>query len=789
MNHTFYIFRHLARRARFTLLGYALAWAALGVAVWQLPARRGDNDLYAILQGVLMGWSLPLAMGALRHAPAAGTDTFWRTRPPRWQSVWLAQALFLAVFLAGPPLILWVVNGILLDSALWQWGYGLGELLCFIGPLGILPGILSFARGWYSSVLAFMGLALCFVAGIYVCYSTTRFSPVRQDPRSLLAVLQAGPLIILLWSWMMGMRRSALTGRAVWTGLALAVIPPALLSAAMKEGPVQELTIILPETAGEDASLAGLPPRTVALSQWGNLQVTDISGTPAKFLIPYLSMWHDGDVSNRLTPLLPTLKPLFPEPARWYGTFRQPYAFDPLVESPRENQSGKVRAYFLTNPDAGNTTFQITGGIEGDLVTTDIVVRVPLRENERQAKDGTCLRLTKLEIEPLRIALTADVRTAGCLNDIAADRARVPDSPHPRLFMVLHVPAVPMCVFMEPGYDYDRFRSLQCQQITLPATTEMPLAEGIRGTRFTPETLAGAELVLCAPRLVGQFHATTKKELHNLLPPAKGEELEGILQRLALIPSVHGSMVDYSKELLLQDLARLRELGAPAMRAMLARSWGIMGPDRNFNLRSWCKGRLTEEYLPELAAAVEQDYRWMIIAEDVGLSDKLATAALNVVRHRREKLPLSILESAALAALPEDYPALELHVRNANYNGSTGRLLWTRLRQLPGFDWRRAALWKWQDWIYRERAGDFPPFLAAMAALAGGEDALNWLLTRTQPDRGPSPSQPSPAEWRELLALMEGAPAAEPERSAWLRQNKDRFTWDAASGRYRVKQP
>src|SRR5262245_28344431 len=97
------------RRGRDPLAVHALLWFGLTWFSW-----RDDDGTVSLFVGfrtlhfILLGFTAMLALDAAAADPAAGTDGFWRTRPPRWHTVLASQSLFAALFIAGPPMLCWL---------------------------------------------------------------------------------------------------------------------------------------------------------------------------------------------------------------------------------------------------------------------------------------------------------------------------------------------------------------------------------------------------------------------------------------------------------------------------------------------------------------------------------------------------------------------------------------------------------------------------------------------------------------------------------------------------------
>src|SRR5687768_15218703 len=152
MSHTLHHLRWLVRRFRLPVILSALLWLSLTVIVWTVPVTNWDG-LFPLAHVALMIPGCLLVVPMVWQDGATGTDTFWRTRPPRWRSVWLSQVLFILFCAAGPAILCWMANGLLMQHTAAQWKYGALDLLLIICPLLGLAGAVSFSRGWKTLVV------------------------------------------------------------------------------------------------------------------------------------------------------------------------------------------------------------------------------------------------------------------------------------------------------------------------------------------------------------------------------------------------------------------------------------------------------------------------------------------------------------------------------------------------------------------------------------------------------------------------------------------------------------
>lgn len=740
-----------------------------------------------------MAVAISLSLAVLWQDKAPGTDQFWRTRPPRWHSLVASQAFFLAVFLGGPPFILWLVNGLLMHSTALQWKYGAVELMAFLCPLAIFAGIVSFSRGWYSLISSLAGAALCFLCGMLLGFGARDILSLSAsrvlDYRDSLAVLLGVPAVIMAVSWIKGMHRPGFSARAILTGISLAVLPffvRSKLEQSVETGSI-ELRLTMPSTPGESYRLEGLPPGTDAIITRSTIGISNVSGRSPFDLIPSLprlTMQHwmeSGFSALRGAPL----KQKFPEHIRWYAGYHEQALTYPEEFWQRIDLYRAVQDAVRLNPASGHSTYRMSGGVEGVIVAVDVLTKVPLRATESRAENGTFLHIEEFRAEPLKLRIAFDVRRAGSIdNPVPVDGLPARGEFFTQRFLpVLHFPAVPMAILLNADHVYEDSRSMQCLGTRLNLETEMPLAESICGVRFTPEILEGAELVLCAPKVTSRFHAQAPAEVQTLQPPA-ATGLEDIFNRMEASSSASKTNIE-----------ALRRMGDPAVKAMLARSWkrtGFLNEIESFR-QLWPRW-LTDDHLPQLAEAILRDYRWMTVAWQNGQADKLTATALTLVRGTRAPLPVTVLAAAAVTAQPADYTALDLHVRSRISDDphlkdrvSPSVELWKRLRKLPGFDWAGAAVRSWQDVLNEQTRYYGRSIVPALAALSGETGALDWLLDTWEPGEK-FPSATIQEEWAELTAMVEGIPANPIAREGWLKENRGRFRWNPAERKYFVQE-
>ena len=791
MKYALHHFTWLLRRFRLALICYATAWVLLAAAAWLLPVYRYTEITHATLHIVWLAAGALLLLAVLWQDRAPGADTFWRTRPPRWRAVWASQFAFLVLCIAGPALGCWAVNGWMLRNTAHQWSAGASDALDVAGLFLVLAGIVSLARGWYSLLLTGAAALGCYLAGILIMWQRHRPLNFQVDHTSSYAanwIRVAGllPAVLAVIVWLLGMWRGTVVMRAAIVVVALLAGPsllyrppppavhPLLLPLAVQPAGV-------PLAPGEQAvgefTIQNVPPGCVAVITKEDISfVTGFTGPNTKPEAVTAVQFHrfNGADSGSEAYSVPGLQSLFPPQLPWYtdmaarpGSPRPPAGF-----STQRNQ-----------PTA------LHGTATGYLASMILYAAVPLEENAAAAANGMSITIRELSTAADRLFLRADVLSAASLaRPVLPKGGNLPEYLRQRLVPVLHFPGVPMALMLQSGDYRENFHSLQTNAGTLIINTAVPGAEALRGVKFTPEVLRGAALAICAPRYEGNFIADSRGQtLPAPAAAAPAHDLESLLATLDRRRS-HDS----------QDAAlRFAALGPPAARAMLRRRWtpnSCLRDPGDYGHEFW-KKLITADLIPELTAAARQDSRWFMVAWITGCQEKLAAAALDVVRTSRSGIAEHILTLAAGPATPPDYAALARHLpgtASAYSSRATDKAepqLWQRVRALPGFPWRELAREQWQALHREARDHRAHQSLHAAAVLAGEATALNTLLESEPRDTPPDESSLTAAEWQELAAMIEGVPADPAARSAWLHEHRGSFTWDAAASRYRLPPP
>ncbi len=812
MNRALHHFLWLGRRFRNVLLPYALSWAALTAASWLMPVEAEGSVLFWMLPALLMCWAA-LVLADMQWAdPGRGTDTFWRTRPVRWPQVWAAQVLFLMCFLAGPPILCWVANGLLMHNTGVQWAYATFDLLYILVPLFLLAGAASFSTGWYSFISSLLFLLLCLGGGWFLTGNRPGQGYFEVGTGNLLRVSDgiANALlwqlrasfgfaammslaVLLIWAW--GLRVSRPAWRMIFTGLVFVALPPV----ALRYLPVSSFPTpmileadwtspggTLPAGAQDVGALffRNLPPETLAIIEGnsglllrknGVADGLDTAGWEPVFLIQQDTLPNFGTPRSILIEVADALlKSRLPVATRWYRE-GDPPGGPPRIVINEQEKAWYGRKPIPTSTPLNPVTGKLEGYLGGSLVSVVELVSVPLEAGASAAKNGMHVRIPEISADGEKLRISMELRTACGLYPVPPGGFHGTDTFLPYSSPVLYLPALPAALLMKNRINGGGFLSLQTRASLQSLDVTMPEEEVERGFRFTPETLKGARMILYGAASQGVFEVNLPAAPRTFLPKRLRENTDDAARLMSLPPDL--------------SLRRLKAMGPRLIPLLLQHSWGENGPPADPE-----KFRVLEpearlaDYLPDLALTIKKDPRWMNTAWRTGLADKLGDPALSLLRDRRLPLPESLVAAAAARATPEDYRALHLHALQAvpmakpdeDPSGvSPGTALWSRLRALPGYDWRGTVLTKWRRAFTESRsAAGLPLELRAAAALAGDSDALNLLL-----DTEPPPAPP------EVAAMIEGLPAEESARPAWLRKHRGHFTWDVASGRYRVANP
>ncbi len=802
-------FLWLGRRFRFVLLPYALLWGALTTASWLLPAGEIPATVFWVVPVLLLLWACLMLAEAVLADSGVGTDAFWKTRPPRWREIWCSQLMFLLCPLAGPPLLGWLVNGLLLHNTAAQWAGGSVDLLFILCPLFFAGGVASTVRGKYSAV--FTCLLLLFLLG--VAWMET-FSPMRHDIWSLevtysrqwvfrLLLLAFTVTVIMLWTWAVHLRRPQAPEIVVLSGVALVTAPLSgmLIWPVVRDWPPGDVTALQAEWPAEgplppDAQEAGevvlrnVPEESAAILSQTDLSMPDVMERYIDIQrdygwVPFFSLTSSGWPSDANPDSLyievadKKLKSLVPGNTRWYkgsgyiewppSITLYPQRYSAVRDERKRGHARKVEFPIERRP----ITTRLEGIAKGSFFTAARLVTLPLEEGASGAGNGTHLRIRSLERRDTRLDISMEARLAGGLEPVPPGGFAGRDPARHYGVPVLYFPAVPMAVLLSEAPREWEFRSWQVRIRQYVLEVEMPEPERAAGLRFTPEILRGATVMLCAAVNGGDFIVHPPKEKKTFFAhPALAEAGDT------------GWMLDHLDTSGIS--ARLKALGPRAIPSLLRYPWEKAGPplDTEKFRRLEPELRLAD-YLPDLAQAVSRDPRWMDTAWRNGLAGKLGDTALSMLRETHLPLPESLVVAAAEKAGEADYPALRLHALQAvsmakpdtDPSGvSPDAVLWARLRALPGFDWHGTVLTKWRR-VFMESGFDtkFPPELQTAAILAGDSDALNTFLD-TEPPAAPP----------EVAALIDGLPEDEASRPAWFRKHRGYFILDAVSGRYRL---
>jgi hypothetical protein len=528
MSHIVHQFLWNVRRRRTLLTLHAGLWFLVTWLAWALPATISlTDDLCFGLHVALLTMTGLLAFESGGADPAAGTDTFWRTRPPRWRAVWLGNVTFIMVALAGPVLICWAVNGLMLDLTAGQWRAGLAEPACIISGLTVLAALRSLARGW-TATLVTLGVAAGFIsagtalldhAGSEQMNSLTGWQQkysvndvVRNAHRDvLLLVACMVPAFAIVSMWAAALR-THITRRAIICATVWALLAPVSVWLLLREEFLTRLLLVVSkpeETTTPDerplgvVKLRGVPEELEVQVLADDLIANPVDARTAMKMRdrPRLGLsWSGQSAPAWLTARGgQRLRQRFPATTRWYS------------DGTGEAEGLK---FVLEQLASRQMHAPLEGSVAGNLVCPAEGFAVRLENGRSAAANGARLRVANIHPGSRNLEIECDLWQSRTVSEWDGKRMES--------LLVLHLPAVPAALVLneEGGLP---FRSLQCASRRVLLRVTMPDAEMACGIRFTRETLAGAELWYFAPAAKRLFIARPEKGA-ALLYPASGSE-------------------------------------------------------------------------------------------------------------------------------------------------------------------------------------------------------------------------------------------------------------------------
>ena len=520
MRHALHEFLWLLRRRRTLLTLHALAWFALTWISWAYSEETGSRQGFLALHLFLLTMTGLLALDAGEAAPAAGTRTFWRTRPPRWRMVWLAQLLYVLLALMGPALLCWMVNGLLLDQTAAQWRAGLMAPAVMLAALLVLTVLRSLADGWEG------GLVVLFVAGGLIAAGASLQWMLEEH----IEELRRSPMVIagkyhsttdLAWFfviaflvpaagmtavWRAGMRRQLAKWSLVAGGVWLVCAPP-LIWLALRDARTAKLTLVANgpgETARAGERILGLLkvqglPEDREMIDIVDYPDVDFADPPDPAWPEILHVYPIGWTHAPVPWLTPRagerVRAHFPAPTRWYA------------DAAGEARLGDFALYECEWHQPLRA--KLSGALIGRLAAPARGFSLPLTAGASAARDGTHLHITAVQPGLANLRLRLEVRHAFSEFYQMHDRAR--------LVLVLHLPALPAALLISDNNAGD-FHSLQCSGDHLRLDVTMPDAEYAVSARWTPEVLRGAELWHFAPAEETPFVAVPEEGIVRLYP-------------------------------------------------------------------------------------------------------------------------------------------------------------------------------------------------------------------------------------------------------------------------------
>lgn len=506
-------FLWLVVRFRLALVIYLAAWMLLMTSTWLDPAWMPFDRLAFPLHWGLVAVGSFVLRDAIWQDPGHGTDSFWRTRPPRWKSLLASQWMFLIFCIAGPAILVWWINGLLLDNSARNWTEGVWDMVGVVALLALAGAGASFSKSWRGMLLVFfvgLGSHLCGVFWLWK-WNSPRWMNFGSGNSSFMFQLMIYwflPAVLGAVVWACGLKYGKTWLRAILACLVLFIMP-SITSLLWLEGtmtPRTDQTITVAAYSGSlrsdeqrfgDLVLRGLNPgqHVANLESHLNLGHINPNSTVNSRTVLGFDSGRRTDLDFAIRDYLGEgeLRALFPPETRWYS------GFSGLPGKPSWN---------LDIPQKLDSWFQLDGHVTGVLTSMKRLAEMPLVEGASACGNGVRIHTEGLMVTEDEISFDATLwMPASLLRPTTFASQTNGMANEGRILYVLQFPAIPMAALCHNVDRDSRLMSWQTMRAHLRISITVPTAERIRRIRFTPETMRDARLVVCGIQEEGRFKA------------------------------------------------------------------------------------------------------------------------------------------------------------------------------------------------------------------------------------------------------------------------------------------